>query len=230
MDEDGHMTDLVWYAAYGSNLFAPRFMTYLTGGFAPHRPSDRAQQGARDPAPPRADRPWPLRHQLFFGGSSPNWSGGAIAMLDQHHSPDHPTLARIWLVSSQQFEDVFLQENRRPVPDPADQETSSSERLFQVEDLAAGAHVDVADSSYGRVLNLGPGPGGHPVVTFVGPDPGRHQRGPGHLSYLRTIGLGLMECWGLSLEAATSYLVTSEGNAGAVSADDIRADLARWSD
>ncbi len=149
-------------------------------------------------------------------------------MLDQHHSPDHPTLARIWLVSSQQFEDIFRQENRRSVPDRADPESGGSERLFKVEDLAAGAHVDVADSSYGRILNLGPGPGGHPVVTFVGADPGRHQRGPAHLSYLRTIGLGLMECWGLDLETATDYLVASEGNAGAVSPDDIRADLAQW--
>lgn len=221
-DRHRSQPELVWYAAYGSNLLAARFSTYLTGGQAPHRPTARPQAGARNPAPPHQDRAWPLPHPLFFAGTSPGWGGAAVAMLDPTRSPAHPTLGRIWLITAQQFEDVFRQENGQRVPD------GDRRPLFSVADAAPGRPLDVLDAWYGRVVHLGPGPGGHPVVTMASPDPSRHRRGPAHPSYLRTIGLGLAESWGLSARAAAEYLVGCEGNAGAVPVETLHADLAAW--
>ena len=154
-------------------------------------------------------------------------------MLDTERTTGRPTLSRIWLITGQQFEDVFRQENGRQVPgksSSAEEDPSEdSGRLFSTDQLDGGGHLDVLDTRYGRVLHLGPGPGGHPVLTFVGADAPRHQSGPADESYLRTIGLGLMESWHLPLEAAVDYLIERDGNAGAVARETVAADLAKWS-
>ena len=227
------MSDLVWYAAYGSNLLAARFLTYLTGGTPPHRTNEQPHQGARQSTLPLDDRPWPIPHRLFFAASTPNWGGGALAMLDTGATTDHPTLGRIWLITGEQFEDLFRQENGHQVPaspQPGDGSPGDSpDRLFSIDQLDVGGHLDVLDTWYGRVVHLGPGPGGHPVLTFVGAEPDRHQPGPAHESYLRTVGLGLMESWQLDLETAVDYLIGRDGNAGAVARETVTADLAKWS-
>lgn len=218
------MTDLVWYAAYGSNLSAHRFTTYLSGGPAEHRTIDTPQAGARDATPPIANRSWEIRHRLFFAAASKSWGGGSVAFLDPNAEFGQRTYTRLWLVTAQQFEDVFRQENGITVPDVDDR----AEPLFTIDDLDAGGHVDLADGWYGRLLHLGPGPDGHPIATFTGADPGRHTIGPAHSSYLRTIGIGLMERFRLKPGGAAKYLAERDGNAGIVNRRDLAADLAEW--
>ncbi len=262
---------LVWYAAYGSNLWWPRFRTYLEGGPVPYRPVPRDQAGARDPSPPAADRAWWLPHDLFFAGASPGWGGGAVAFLDPSPTtgsipkpepgadadpgapvttggdvdevPDSGTLARIWLITAEQFEDVFRQENglrvpgstlapgsgpdRSVEPEPERWDRTGGGPLFDLARIPAGSHLDAGPQWYGRVLHLGPGPDGHPVATFTGPDPGRHRRGPAHPSYARTVALGLMETWGLDGEQAADRLGRCDGNRGDLDLRALTRDLAR---
>lgn len=99
--------DLVWYAAYGSNLSRERFMRYLDGG----RPegSTFTEAGAPDPTPPRDSRAVVLRHRLVFAGWSDRWQG-ATAHLTVGHDPSARTLARLYLVSRDQLESVCAQE------------------------------------------------------------------------------------------------------------------------
>lgn len=99
--------DLVWYAAYGSNLSRERFMRYLDGG----RPegSTFAETGAPDASPPRDFQVAVLRHRLVFAGWSPRWKG-ATAHLMVGHDPSAHTLARLYLVSRDQLESVCTQE------------------------------------------------------------------------------------------------------------------------
>lgn len=219
------MSDLVWYAAYGSNLSAERFATYLNGGSPPHRPVIRCHDGARDSSAPLANHSWEIPHRLFFAASSSSWGGGSLAFLDPVADDSNVSLTRLWLITAQQFEDVFRQENRLAVPPPNDPTVAP---LFTIRDLGPGEHCDVTTSWYGRVVHLGLGPDDHPVVTFTGRRSDRHQLGPAHPSYLRTMGIGLMDRFRLGPETAAEYLAGSEGNAGHIDQGALATDLACW--
>ncbi len=216
------MTPLVWYAAYGSNLWRARLLVYLTGGPVPHSPAGREQAGGRDPSPPLDHRPLELPgHRLLFARSSAGWGGGGVGFLAPHDPPvpgpgPVGALGRIWLVTGAQFDDIAAQENGRPpgsvTVDPAA--------------VGPGRPLEVCDGWYGRVLHLGAGPGGHPVLTVTCPDPGGLPLHPAHPSYLRVVGLGLMETWGLDPAEAAAHLAAAPGNHGTVDPAALAADLA----
>ncbi len=177
------MAELVWYAAYGSNLMAARFLTYLTGGPVPHSTTERIQDGGRDPSPPRADEAITIPHRLFFARSSKAWGGGGVAFLDPTRRPDHQTPGRAWLITAEQFEDVYRQENGQAEVTALDHDA-----------LAEAGHLDVLDTFYGRLIHLGIGTGGHPVATFTCADPSRlGPERPRHHSYETVMDLGLAE-------------------------------------
>jgi hypothetical protein len=213
---------LVWYAAYGSNLSWARFHTYLSGGPVPHSPVEgRTQAGSRNTAPPIDDRPWWLPFNVYFAGSPSGWGGGAVAFLDTERAPGTPDAGpvdgplpaagapgRIWLLSVEQFEDVFRQEDGQRVPDLG----SETEPLLDPFALAPHSHLDIGSSRYGRVVHLGPGPDDRPVLTFTAPDSTHHRRGAAHPSYARTVGLGLIETWGMSPTEAAQRVAACDGN------------------
>lgn len=191
------MTGLVWYAAYGSNLWSARFLTYLTGGPVPLSPAGRVQAGARDPSPPRADTPARLPGRLLFGRSSSGWGGGGIAFLDAGAGEE--VLGRLWLITADQFTDVASQENGHPVPPEASDPAA----------VAPGGHLDVGPGWYGRLFHLGAGPDGHPILTFTCPDAAAVPRRAPHPTYREVIARGLTEAWGLTAAEATAYLASA---------------------
>jgi hypothetical protein len=209
------VSDLVWYAAFGSNLSGARFSAYLTGGPVAHRTDGGRQDGARDPSPPRRDRRFELAHRLFFAGSSRGWGSGGIAFIDPVPDREARCLSRLWLITAEQFADVARQENGLDALPPID-----------LDRLEAAGHLDVASGWYGRVLHLGLGPGGRPIVTVTCDRADRRPFRPAHRSYLRVVGLGLMETWGLTPQRAASYLAGQPGNAGLVDTGELAADLA----
>jgi hypothetical protein len=179
---------LRWYVSYGSNLHAARLGCYLAGG---RPPGGRVTNpGARDAAPPRVDRRVDLDDALLFGGPSSNWHGGP-AYLDTD-TPGH-TIARAWLLTHEQFEDVVAQENR--IPPGA---------LTVPDELVHDGGVLLPDARYGRVVALPP-IDDVPAVTFTyvdrppprAPDP----------RYLDLLHAGLREL-GLGAEQAMAHLRT----------------------
>lgn len=122
----GAPEDLVWYAAYGSNLHLPRLTCYLAGGTPPG--SLRTYLGARDPSPPRAVAPVRLQGQVRFAGDSPVWRGGvAVLHADQAGSAtpgdragsaatvsrSGDVAAQAYLLTREQVCDIVAQETRR---------------------------------------------------------------------------------------------------------------------
>lgn len=207
--------DLVWYAAFGSNLWRDRFTTYLTGGPVPHSTPVRIQDGARDPSLPRADATMELPHRLFFTHSSRAWGGGGVAMLDPRPDATQRTMSRLWLITAGQFEDVFRQENGRSEPPTID-----------LDHVAEVGHLDVFDSWYGRIVHLGDGPEGLPIVTLTCADAEPLPLRPAHPSYLRVVGLGLIEAWDLDPVAVADYLAGRDGNRGTINIEQIITALA----
>lgn len=184
------MTDeLVWYAAYGSNLSAERFARYLEGGTAAG--AKRAHEGSRDPRPPRQIRPIELPGSVFFGWESSTWGGG-VAFYD----PDlvGRALASAYLITHTQFCDLVAQEMHRAVGDDIDLEPLWHERVHE---LGMGRYerlliVDELDDL--------------PVVTFTCPAGHRPPLNAPSAAYLDTIARGLRETHHLDDEAITHYL------------------------
>jgi hypothetical protein len=104
------VNELVWYAAYGSNLSRDRFACYLQGGTPAG--AHRSYPGCRDRTPPRDMVALRLPGRLSFGGVSLVWGGG-LAYLD----PTAPgeVVARGYLVTTQQLDEVFELERRYDV-------------------------------------------------------------------------------------------------------------------
>ncbi len=190
----------VWYAAFGSNLSSERFGVYLTGGPIPFSTTGRIQDGARNPSPATADQPFTLERSLLFTGSAPQWGGGGTAIIDTDHNPITPTMSRAYRITLEQFEDVFAQENRLDAPMP-----------FDLGALLA-APIDLTERKYGRIELVGE-IDNEPVLTFT--SPGRPTGlSPADASYLKIMGIGLMETYDLSARGAADYLAMRPGNAG----------------
>jgi len=179
-----------WYVSYGSNLSSERLACYLAGG---RPPGGRwTTPGARDPSPPAADRSVELDRALWFGGPSHTWDGGP-AYLDV----DTPgrTLARAWLLTHDQFEDVVAQENQL-----------APGSLAVARGMLEEGGVLLPAARYGRLVAL-PSVGADevPAVTFTYVDrPASRAPDP---AYLAMLGAGLREL-GLTATQADAYLTT----------------------
>ncbi len=171
------MDDLVWYAAYGSNLSAERFAAYLTGGTGgTDGHAHGHHHGARDATLPRADMPLTIPYRLVFAGQSRRWNGGGVAFLD----PSDPTLTpgRAWLITTSQFADVYAQEN-------------GLEPSAAIEaDLKFGRQP--SRGWYRQVLDLAP-LHGVAVRTFTHPNPAELGFRPPDSTYLAVINRGRAE-------------------------------------
>lgn len=206
----GMADSLIWYAAYGSNLLEERFVAYLRGGEVPC--SIQPQRGARNPADPIANRPFELSRALLFGRSSPRWNGGGVCFIGAADSGR--SLGRAWLLTTEQFEDVWAQENGESTASPFDFELFVSQGSVRAERgwYRSVEHLGVLD--------------GYPVATFTSAD--EPQLNAADEAYLLVVGRGLMETWGISAQAAASYLATSTGNKGHVDATVLSDELLTW--
>lgn len=201
------MAPLVWYASYGSNLLRRRFLTYLQGGTTPG--AARAQVGCRDAAPPRRDRGILILHRLFFAGSSPQWENAGVAFLGREKEDRAKTLGRMYLITRDQFRDVFLQENGF-----RDLSTNLGPDLEKAVEEGAW---EMPGFRYGALLHLGE-EGEHPIFTFTAaPKPEEATPRPPGPRYLQVIAQGLRETFGLSDEGIRDYLRDVPGIRGEIS-------------
>jgi hypothetical protein len=189
----------VWYAAYGSNLDPVRLADYL----------DRA----RDRRPPAASSGTALDHQLRFGGTSRKWGGG-VAFVDPLPGSGR-SLVRRWLVTADQFADVYAQENGAGAGDVE----------VDLDALAAAGQLDVAAGRYGRLLHLGHHDG-HPVVTFTSPEPPAASSPTG--AYLARLAVGLRESHRLDDAALVAYLLAAPGVSDGWTGPLLAAALGEW--
>lgn len=210
LGEDGRPVR-VWYASYGSNLSRQRFLTYITGGRLPG--GRRTYKGCSDKSAPEKEIAIRMpAARLYFTGFSSVWLGGVAFIDQQRHSTQATTLARAWLVSTAQFDQIVAQENGLD-PDDAVR--------IPLHQVLAKRRWNTNLGIYSLVVHIGDYEGA-PVVTFTASRFGRHasprRRGriAGHplpaiattpsAAYLRMIGAGLAETFGLAPEAQADYL------------------------
>ena len=185
-------TDPIWYVAYGSNLLADRFESYILGCgddavWGGHR-------GSADATLPAGDRQVVVPHPVYFGGHSRRWDGACCFCPVEPLGDDRlPVVGRAWLVTWGQMVDIVAQENGLPtsaatLPDLVPEPGAAVRVLDGVIDLLLG--MDDID--------------GHPACTLASsnllpaasPSP----------SYRRVLAAGMAEM-GLAPEVAERHLV-----------------------
>jgi hypothetical protein len=193
--EDGERQQLVWYAAYGTNLRRERFACYLRGG-RPERVG-RTYAGCRDASDPRAEGTMRFAGRIAFGGESSVWTGG-MAFVDCAGRGE--VAARTYLITLEQLSDVVSQEIRR-IPG----------QEIPLDVVRSGGPHGLGPGRYDTVLNLGER-AGHPVVTITTselPPPAPPAEG-----YVWTMAVGLLETFGLDGAEIADYLAKCVGMEG----------------
>lgn len=208
--EDGRPTK-VWYASYGSNLNRARFMTYIEGG-SPEG-STATHPGCRDTTAPLEDTPIRFGGRMHFAASSGRWDGGGVAFMDVDNAGH--ALGRAYLLNIAQFDDVVAQENGK----------KPGELTVKTDELLKAGKSDVTYGLYGTAVHIGDYHGA-PVFTFTSDftaqealersktrsktSYGSSTNAPSG-NYLRMIGGGLEESFGMSKDEQADYLRGSLG-------------------
>lgn len=84
----------VWYACYGSNINKDRFMRYIGS--------------CRDSMPPKAEKPYIIKHPVYFSKESGKWEGKGVAFLDT--SKKGVCYGKIYLITVEQLRNIQQQE------------------------------------------------------------------------------------------------------------------------
>jgi tetratricopeptide (TPR) repeat protein len=191
------LTNLVWYASYGSNLCSQRFMSYLEGeqpdGMSTSHP------GCRDKTLPKDDQPIKIYYPLYFAKQSPRWDGKGVAFIGLEKEETEATLGRMYLITEQQFIDVVGQEN------------DEANISIDFQKAKQKGSMVFHESWYGNMVYLGE-QDGFPIYTFtsiknialeapVAPSP----------QYLRDIISGLKEAYPVTDGEILKYLITKPG-------------------
>jgi succinyl-diaminopimelate desuccinylase len=103
----------VWYVTYGSGLSRENFICSIAGG----KPKGRRHEyrGCRDKSMPIKNMFMSLPYELYFAGDSYAWDGG-MAVIDTKEDKKAHTIARAYLITVEQFEDIAAQENYQDHP------------------------------------------------------------------------------------------------------------------
>lgn len=213
--------DEVWYACYGSNLDRQRLMCYIQGGMP--RGGTVANPGCIDPTPPKRDAHRMINRRLYFARQAESWQGGGVTFVETE--PDAAgslTHSRLYLITRQQFEHIFDQENDRDptaslnastnvptnAPLSAHRNASTSSAAATAIDFAALDRTGILDTAggwYRRLLFLGEHDR-RPIYTFTAAD--RQPNRPPSDAYLQTIIRGLRQtCPSLTPAAVAAYLI-----------------------
>lgn len=201
----------VWYASYGSNLSKDRFMTYITGGTPEGTYVNH--EGARDKELLDEDCIIPIRYQgrMHFAGASGRWEHGGVAFMDVDNSGH--ALGRAYLVTMEQFDDIVAQENGKK---PGELTVETAEALKE-------GKSKVTPGLYGTLEHIGDYQS-TPVLTFTG-NFAAHEALAASVdkkysstktntpsdNYIRMIGSGLGETFGMAPEEQADYLRGSLG-------------------
>ncbi|MGB4587851.1 MAG: gamma-glutamylcyclotransferase family protein [Clostridiaceae bacterium] len=101
------ISNLVWYAAYGSNMLQERMMCYINGGSFRNQKS--GHKPCTDTTAPRAKMAYEIPYDMYYGNRSGSWDEMGVSFLDA--SKPGKAYGVAYLISKEQFEHLYREEN-----------------------------------------------------------------------------------------------------------------------
>ena len=105
----------IWYVGYGSNLSKQRFLCYIVGGTPKY--GKEYNDGCRNTNCPVDDKPFKIPCRLYFAlpngnTETSNWGPGGVAFIipDKDLNENNRSLARMWKITKEQYEEIRNQE------------------------------------------------------------------------------------------------------------------------
>ncbi|MZP30103.1 hypothetical protein GTO91_10330 [Heliobacterium undosum] len=201
--------EYIWYVGYASNLCWERFECYIIGG----KPTggNRHNPGCRNQEPPLLKTAIRIPYPMYFARNSQQWNGG-IAFIDHERNVVKCTLARGYLITRQQFDDVVAQENS----------LGRGTYSVDIESIIQKGNGDLSKGLYSRIVYLGH-KDDYPMLTFTSPKPMNSEViSEPSKAYLGVIWKGLRESYpDLSREELLHYLNGLPGVTPFESLDDL---------
>jgi hypothetical protein len=154
------------------------------------------------------NRPVTINHELYFSKSSSIWEHGGVAFIRAEKNENIKTLGRMYLITTEQFEQVVRQEN---AIEPEDERIQ-----IDLEDTISKGESIIDGNWYSQILFLGY-EDGNPILTFTGgwSDDEIEPNPPGE-KYLKTIIKGIKEAYELDDANMVEYLIDVEGIKGRI--------------
>lgn len=214
--------NMLWYAAFGSNVNRDRFLEYIRGGTS--RFNGAPLPGCRNTQDPIRDYALAINRELYFARFSERWGGG-VAFVRSEPSRSQ-TLGRAYLITEEQFVDIASQENGRR---PGDREMkldyaySEQNRESYFTPGAPSKPSTVGTLPYGRILLLATRES-WPVFTLTAEWSGYADVTPPARAYVKCIADGIRQLGRISQKALVEYFITKVGVKERIS----RPVLERW--
>lgn len=183
----------IWYASYGSNLFAKRFSCYIAGGTPPG--AQRHYAGCSNRALPEANKPITINAELYFARRSKTWNGGGVAFIKPNTDPNTKTLGRMYLITAEQFAEVVKQEIRL-----------KEDLYIDIDELVKKGSLLLDERSwYNKLLFLGY-EDGYPILSFTNKDYLKDEINAPNEHYVKMVAQGLRETYGMAEKEVEKYL------------------------
>jgi succinyl-diaminopimelate desuccinylase len=198
----------IWYASYGSGLSKENFLMQIRGGNP--EGSKRVYAGCTNQAPPQKDVFMLLPHRLYFAGQCEAWGGGHIN-IEIEPSPDASTIARAYLITIDQFEEIVAQQNKRRISQP-----------LPLKDAMQRGHATIGEGQgyYDELVCCGM-KDGRPIFTLTAVRP-ELPYVPPTLIYARLLCKGLAENTDMDHQAVITYMLSMPGIAGHYKKQELR--------
>lgn len=198
----------IWYASYGSNILEERFLCYIQGGQP--KGSAKTYDGSSDKSLPIDKEEIFINSELYFAKKSKSWDNGGVGFIKTNFDPKHQTLARMYLITKEQFIDIVKQET----------ENDGELNINFDKALIDGSLIFKEGSWYGNLIYIGT-QYDYPIFTFTNQDNLTPTTKPNE-NYLRTIINGIQETYDhLNTEEITDYLITKQGIENNYSREDL---------
>jgi succinyl-diaminopimelate desuccinylase len=202
----------IWYASYGSGLSKANFACMIHGGMV--EGSTRTHKGCTDQTPPLRDTFLHLPYALYFSGECEAWGGGHVCLMPEPSHGAH-TIARAYLITIEQFEELTAQQNQRTTP-----------TRLPIKEAMKYGHATITDGTtdYDELVYCGT-QGGYPMFTITATRPHMPYVAPSD-AYARLLIKGLSENAQLSKDEVIEYVYAVPGVAGNIKKQQVSAFVA----
>lgn len=192
--------DYIWYASYGSNLLEERFHCYIQGGKP--KGSTKQYKGCKNKNLPIDSEETYITSELYFAKESETWNGGGVCFISNDFNPKSATLARMYLITKEQFVDVVKQE--------------IGKEDFEIDferAISDGSNIFRKNSWYNKIHYLGI-QNNFPIFTFTHDSDYKEENKP-DINYLKIIIEGIKETFQNFNEVEIAdYLISKRGISG----------------